>query len=66
MSDIDSWLWEHALVQGHTCTGIKGVDGENIAFQDEATLELIFLKCEHGKGLSDYCEPCGRIHGAGG
>jgi hypothetical protein len=19
-------------------------------------------KCEHGKGLTDYCEPCGRIH----
>lgn len=19
-------------------------------------------KCEHGKGLKDYCEPCGRIH----
>jgi len=19
--------------------------------------------CEHGKGKSDYCEPCGRIHG---
>jgi DNA repair exonuclease SbcCD ATPase subunit len=22
-------------------------------------------KCEHGKGLTDYCEPCGRIHGGG-
>ena len=21
--------------------------------------------CEHGKGLTDYCEPCGRIHGGG-
>jgi hypothetical protein len=20
-------------------------------------------KCKHGKGLNDYCEPCGRIHG---
>lgn len=20
-------------------------------------------KCEHGKGLTDYCQPCGRIHG---
>ena len=20
--------------------------------------------CEHGEGLSDYCEPCGRIHSA--
>jgi hypothetical protein len=20
-------------------------------------------KCEHGKALNDYCEPCGRIHG---
>lgn len=19
-------------------------------------------KCEHGKDLSDYCQPCGRIH----
>ncbi len=18
--------------------------------------------CEHGKGMADYCEPCGRIH----
>ncbi len=22
--------------------------------------------CEHGEGLSDYCEPCGRIHGGSG
>jgi len=22
--------------------------------------------CEHGKGLTDYCEPCGRIHGGEG
>ena len=21
--------------------------------------------CSHGKGLTDYCEPCGRIHGEG-
>ena len=21
--------------------------------------------CEHGKGLTDYCQPCGRIHGGG-
>ena len=21
-------------------------------------------KCEHGKGLTEYCEPCGRIHNA--
>ncbi len=20
--------------------------------------------CKHGKALTDYCEPCGRIHGA--
>ncbi len=22
-------------------------------------------KCEHGKAMNDYCEPCGRIHGGG-
>ena len=21
--------------------------------------------CEHGRGLTDYCEPCGRINGGG-
>lgn len=21
------------------------------------------LECEHGKGMTDYCEPCGRING---
>jgi len=21
-------------------------------------------KCEHGEGLTDYCEPCGRVHSA--
>ena len=23
------------------------------------------IQCEHGKGLTDYCEPCGRIDGGG-
>ncbi|KKM12236.1 hypothetical protein LCGC14_1720240 [marine sediment metagenome] len=22
------------------------------------------MECEHGKGLTDYCEPCGRINSA--
>lgn len=21
--------------------------------------------CEHGKGITDYCEPCGRVNGGG-
>ncbi len=29
-----------------------------LALKDTAT-------CEHGKGLTDYCESCGRIHGSG-
>jgi hypothetical protein len=23
------------------------------------------IYCEHGKGMTDYCQPCGRIHGGG-
>ena len=26
-------------------------------------LSLTDDKCKHGKGLTDYCEPCGRING---
>ncbi len=22
-------------------------------------------KCQHNKGLADFCEPCGRVHGRG-
>ncbi len=35
------------------------------AFQDEIDIALLYEKpvvCEHGRGLTDYCEPCGRIH----
>jgi hypothetical protein len=45
--EVDSWLFEHANIQGHTCSGIKGVisNGEevNIAFIDEVTKESINL-----------------------
>ena len=33
------------------------------AIDDEAHKEAD--KCEHGKGLTDYCQPCGRINGGG-
>ena len=41
---------------------ITGVQGEKYPCKPdifEATYD-----CEHGKGLIDYCEPCGRINGA--
>jgi len=35
---------------------IGSIPGVQEALKDEP-------KCEHGKGMTDYCEPCGRIHG---
>ena len=38
--------------------------------RDRAATRVAILRsdraqqCEHGKGLTDYCEPCGRIHGS--
>ena len=38
---IDEWLFEHAQIQGHICTGIKNEEGVNIAWKDETTGETI-------------------------
>jgi len=50
--EVDSWLFEHIVIQGHACDGIKGtiqgvepghVNGDlcNIAFIDTITGEEI-------------------------
>lgn len=50
--EVDTWLFEHANVQGHVCDGIKGhiqaaesgddeVDLVNIAYVDRETGERI-------------------------
>ena len=44
------------------------VDSENIQKLIKSGSNLLGggepEKCEHGKGLTDYCEPCGRVHSA--
>lgn len=42
--EIDAWLFEHTVILGHACHGIKGeVNGEevNIKFIDDTTKETI-------------------------
>ncbi len=49
IDEVDNWLWEHAYVMGHTCTGIKnkiGLDDVNIAYIDEDTHEKIDIEYE--------------------
>lgn len=42
--EIDTWLFEHANIQGHECKGMKGTlydEVANIAFVDTVTGESI-------------------------
>jgi len=41
-----------------------GMDEIIQAINDVYYAGLVDDECEHGKGMSDYCEPCGRIHGS--
>jgi len=40
-------------------------EAEKLRLKKELTSQLLAEKCEHGKGLTDYCEPCGRINSNG-
>jgi len=45
--EIDSWLFEHAQIQGHICDGVKeNINGElvNVAWRDRETGEEIACK----------------------
>lgn len=45
-------------------SGLYGYpDHEYILMRLEEALQS--ASCPHGKSLTDYCEPCGRIHGGG-
>lgn len=37
----------------------------NHFFEINERVEAKALLCDHGKGPSDYCEPCGRVNGGG-
>jgi hypothetical protein len=39
---------------------IKGIKGEFYPCKPDIFEQT--YDCEHGKGLTDYCQPCGRIH----
>lgn len=46
-SEIETWLFDHAQIQGHVVTGLKGVvDGKevNVLFRDETTSEVIHVE----------------------
>ena len=38
-------------------------DCEQEWFKKADVLKAIGGKCEHGRGLTDFCEPCGRVNG---
>ena len=44
----------HCPVCGYYCLGEGGIGCIN---------KPSLVKCDHGKRLNDYCEPCGRING---
>ena len=38
-------------------------DANNFETYKQYSKEPASEYCEHGKGLNDYCEPCGRVNG---
>lgn len=38
-------------------------EGKIARQMDEPDYVLWVEACEHGKGINDYCEPCGRVNG---
>lgn len=46
MSDLETWLFEHAQKMRHQCDGIKDETGENIAWQDTVTKEVFIMEVE--------------------
>ena len=45
----------------------QGEHPPDAAFGQSTADNLMYAPvCEHGKGLKDYCEPCGRTHGGPG
>lgn len=43
---------------------VKNATGQHVVKINPHHKRRYTDKCKHGKGLNDYCEPCGRIHNA--
>lgn len=55
---LDEWLFEHCVKQGHTCTAVKGeVNGKkmNIAFVDAKTGERFDIIRRKNPKLCNIC-----------
>ena len=59
-------------VAGQVCCKDCGARGSRIQDNEDAQRVIIQawnadwvapVTCKHGKGLTDYCEPCGRVNG---
>jgi hypothetical protein len=55
---VDDFVAEHETAQEQ--------DDERIGKFETFDASTLPQTCEHDKGFSDYCEPCGRIHNGGG
>lgn len=43
-ASIDEWLFTHAVIEGHTCIGLKDSTGCNYAYRDNTTGEEYQLR----------------------
>lgn len=59
------WLYGKVFQDPSGCTYTSGDSCVDIEFpwEEPEQSEIVYV-CEHGKGLTDYCEPCGRVHSA--
>jgi hypothetical protein len=69
-------LWEHPygyMGKTRAAYAAQGMEPNIVGFSHESPAEAAGLllewlideghmKCEHGKGLTDYCQPCGRVN----
>ena len=53
----DALEWDNQVYAAELVTYPSGVSE---VFVGEWLMDV----CDHGKGMTDYCEPCGRIHSA--
>jgi hypothetical protein len=45
-AQLDTWLFEHAQIQGHECFSFKRADGLNAAWIDQETGERFEIEYE--------------------
>jgi hypothetical protein len=69
----EQWAEANKLLEAHrpACPSLTAMSGSIMRHVVEGIQALAALNrgepeiCQHGNGLTDYCEPCGRINGGG-